>query len=70
MQASSSFYDGVVHGYAPSLPEIMLGIGGVAIAAAMVVLAIKLWRFVPESLDDRSVSNLDDRALPAGLAAV
>jgi Ni/Fe-hydrogenase subunit HybB-like protein len=51
-QESSSFYDGVVHGYTPSLPELMLGLGGVAIAGAVVVLGIKLLRFLPSSLAD------------------
>jgi Ni/Fe-hydrogenase subunit HybB-like protein len=60
MQESSSFYDGVVHGYAPSAPEILLGIGGVAIAAAIVLLAIKLLRFLPESLEDRVLETASD----------
>ena len=37
MQESSSFFDGVVHPYAPSVPEIMLGLGGVAVAAVIVI---------------------------------
>jgi len=55
MQESSSFFDGVIHGYTPSLPEIMLGIGGVAIAAVIAVFGIKVLRFLPESLDDKVV---------------
>ena len=51
MQESSSFFDGVVHPYAPSAPEIMLGLGGVAVAAVIVLLAVKLLQFLPESLD-------------------
>ena len=56
MQVSSSFYDGVVHGYIASLPEVMLGLGGVAIAGIIVVFAVKLLRFLPESLDGGVVS--------------
>jgi Ni/Fe-hydrogenase subunit HybB-like protein len=52
---SSSFFDGVVAGYSPSLPEILLGIGGVAIALIMVVLAVKILRFLPVSLADEVV---------------
>jgi len=52
MQESSSFFDGVVHPYAPSAPEIMLGLGGVAAAAVIVLIAVKLLRFLPESLDE------------------
>jgi Ni/Fe-hydrogenase subunit HybB-like protein len=59
MQLSSSFYDGVVHGYKASLPEVMLGLGGVAIAGIIVVLAVKLLRFLPESLEGGVVSASD-----------
>ncbi len=55
MQESSTFYDGVVHHYTPSLAEIMLGFGGIAIAGAMVVFAIKILRFLPESLENQVV---------------
>jgi molybdopterin-containing oxidoreductase family membrane subunit len=54
-QASSSFYDGVIHAYTPSIYEIMLGLGGFAVAAAMVVVAVKVLRFLPESLADQDV---------------
>lgn len=59
MQMSSSFYDGVVHGYKASLPEVALGLGGVAIAGVIVVLAIKLLRFLPKSLDGGVVAASD-----------
>jgi molybdopterin-containing oxidoreductase family membrane subunit len=52
---SSSFFDGVVSSYTPSLPEIALGVSGFAIAFAAVVVAIKVLRFVPESLADEVV---------------
>jgi len=52
MEVESSFYDGVVGQYAPSMWEVLLGIGGVAMALAIVVLAIKVLAFLPESLDD------------------
>jgi Ni/Fe-hydrogenase subunit HybB-like protein len=57
MQVTSTFYDGVVHLYTPSLPEIMLGLGGVAIAGAMVVFGIKILRFLPESLENQVVDS-------------
>ena len=69
MQMKSSFYDGVVHLYAPSLPEIALGVSGVAIAGAIVVLAMKLLRFAPESLDDSLVAGLEADAAPVAHAA-
>jgi len=52
-QVSSSFYDGVVAAYAPSLPEVALGVGGVALALALVAVALKLLPFLPQSLADR-----------------
>lgn len=54
-EVSSSFFDGVVNHYAPSLPEIVLGIGGCALAIAMVIFAIKILRFVPLSLADEAI---------------
>jgi len=53
MQESGSFFDGRVHPYAPSLPELALGLGGVAIAGIIVVLAVKLLAFLPERLNGR-----------------
>ncbi len=52
---SSSFYDGVVNTYTPSLPEVLLGLGGVAIALLIVVFALKVLRFLPNSLADSVV---------------
>jgi len=54
-EVSSSFFDGVITHYSPSLPEIALGIGGVAIALIMVTIAIKVLRFLPLSLDNAIV---------------
>lgn len=52
MEVSSSFFDGIVNGYAPSVPEVVLGVGGIAIALLMVTIAVKFLRFLPESLGD------------------
>ena len=49
---SSGFFDGVVATYTPSLPEIALGVGGVALALAMVAFALKVLPFLPTSLSD------------------
>ncbi|OHE59711.1 MAG: molybdopterin oxidoreductase [Thiobacillus sp. GWE1_62_9] len=56
---SSSFYDGEVHSYAPSVPELFLGLGGVAIALLVTVFAIKVLRLLPASLDDATVAKLE-----------
>jgi Ni/Fe-hydrogenase subunit HybB-like protein len=50
MEVSSSFFDGQVHAYSPSLPEVLLGLGGVGVAGAIVVFAVKILRFLPEDL--------------------
>lgn len=52
MTVSSAFHDGVINSYTPSAPEVILGLGGVAIALVMVTIAIKFLRFLPESLAD------------------
>jgi len=54
-EISSSFFDGVVGSYTPSLPEILLGIGGIGIALGMTVFAIKILPFLPATLADADV---------------
>lgn len=56
-EVSSSFYDGVVAEYSPSLPEILLGIGGVAIAMAIVAVAAKALDFLPATLADEQLQD-------------
>jgi len=51
MQESSSFFDGAVHPYAPSVPEVLLGLGGVALALAIVAVALRAIALLPERLD-------------------
>lgn len=51
-EVSSSFFDGVVASYVPSLPEAALGIGGIALALVLVVIALKVLPFLPRSLSD------------------
>jgi len=51
----SSFYDGVINLYTPSLPEILLGLGGVAVAIFVVIFAMKNLRLIPESLADDEI---------------
>ncbi len=54
-EVSSSFYDGMVNSYSPSLPEFLLGISGMAMAILIVVFALKVLRFLPASLADAVV---------------
>jgi Ni/Fe-hydrogenase subunit HybB-like protein len=50
MVVSSAFHDGVVAAYAPSVLEIGLGLGGVAFAGVIVLIGLKILRFLPVSL--------------------
>jgi molybdopterin-containing oxidoreductase family membrane subunit len=46
-EVSSSFFDGVVASYAPSLPEVALGLGGVGLALALTLVGLKVLPFLP-----------------------
>jgi len=48
MEVSSSFGDGVVASYVPSLPEFLLGISGVSIAMLITAIALMALRFLPK----------------------
>jgi molybdopterin-containing oxidoreductase family membrane subunit len=51
----SGFQDGVnglPAAYAPSLPEFLLGLGGVAVALLVTAVGIRMLRFLPDSLAD------------------
>lgn len=54
---ASSFFDGVVAAYAPSLPEVALGAGGVALALALTAVALKVLPFLPKSLADGDIDS-------------
>ena len=54
-EVASSFFDGVVASYTPSLPEVALGVGGVALALALTAVALKVLPFLPKSLADGEV---------------
>ena len=55
MEVSSSFFDGVVGEYLPSIWEVLLGFGGVAVALILVVVGIAVLQFLPDSLADNIV---------------
>jgi len=52
---TSGFFDGVVASYSPSLPELLLGVSGIALALVITVFAIKVLPFLPQSLADADV---------------
>lgn len=45
----SSFFDGVVNHYHPSLPEFLLALGGVAMSLLIVVLGMRVLQFLPQT---------------------
>lgn len=47
-QSTSSFGDGQIGSYVPSLPEILLGLGGVATAFLITVVGVRVLHFLPE----------------------
>lgn len=49
--------------YAPSLPELLLGLGGVAVALLITAVGVRVLQFLPESLADEVVS--EDGGTPA-----
>jgi len=46
--AHSSFGDGVVADYRPSLPELLLGIGGLGAAFLITVVGVRAFDFMPQ----------------------
>ncbi|MBK5963725.1 molybdopterin oxidoreductase [Thiocystis minor] len=61
----SGFFDGV-NGqpgpYSPTIPEVLLGLGGVAIALIITVVGVRVLQFLPESLAD-DVVPVDEETL-------
>ena len=55
-EVSSTFFDGVVSDYTPSIYEIALGVGGVAVSLVIVAFIIKVLPFLPTSLADKKSS--------------
>jgi Ni/Fe-hydrogenase subunit HybB-like protein len=60
-EARSSFGDGRIGHYAPSLPEVLLGMGGVAAAFLITLVGLRLFDFAPPADEDGA-------ALPGGAA--
>lgn len=50
--------------YSPSLPELLLGIGGLAVAMLITAVGVRVLQFLPESLSD-TVVPVDEEQAPA-----
>jgi len=55
MEVLSSFFYGAVHPYAPSLPEVVLGLSGIAVTLLIIAMAVKYLPLLPPSLSDAKV---------------
>ncbi len=56
-EASSSFYDGQIANYTPTVVEISLGVGGIALALAITGFAAIVLRILPTNLSDENVGS-------------
>ncbi len=54
MVESSSFFDGQIASYSPSIYEFLLGIGGAALALLLCVIAMRVLPFLPEKLGEQA----------------
>jgi Ni/Fe-hydrogenase subunit HybB-like protein len=64
--AHSGFMDGSVDTYAPSLPEWLLGLGGVGVAFVATAIGVRVLRFMPH--DDAPIRHGTGRHDAAGSA--
>ncbi|MCG8427221.1 MAG: polysulfide reductase NrfD [Chromatiales bacterium] len=48
----SSFFDGQIASYIPTMPEALLGIAGIAVAMTLVAVGARMLRVLPETLED------------------
>jgi molybdopterin-containing oxidoreductase family membrane subunit len=55
MEVSSNFQDGVVASYAPSLPEVALGLGGVGVALLLTVFGMMAFKLLPKDMSDAAL---------------
>ena len=50
----SSFYDNVIHSYVPSIYELGLGIGGIALALIIVLIGLANLKFLPKIIQSKN----------------
>jgi len=48
----SSFFDGMVNSYVPTIPEAMLGFGGIVVAMTIIAIVARMFPMLPDSLED------------------
>ncbi|MBI5163118.1 MAG: polysulfide reductase NrfD [Magnetospirillum sp.] len=68
MEVSSSFFDGQVATYVPTVAEIVLGLGGIAITVLIVVIGATFLRFLPAALGETAPAAEPAEGAPAPAA--
>lgn len=68
---SSIIADGIVASYTPSVPEVLLGLGGIAVALIVLTIGVAAFRILPSSLADATVDpdHVYRKALEAEVVA-
>ena len=64
-EVSSSFFDGSINAYTPSLLELSLGLGGLSLALGITLLGAKILRILPTSLSDANIDPHHRAGKPA-----
>jgi len=54
-EVSSTFFDGVNNAYSATMPEFLLGVGGLGLALVSVALGMKVFKLLPTTLADAQV---------------
>ena len=54
-EVSSSYFDGMINAYRATPAEYMLGLGGIGLSLAMVIIGMKIFRLLPTTLADSAV---------------
>ena len=59
MTATSTFFDGQIATYAPSLPELLLGLGGIGIAFMITLIGVRVLKFLPVDKPGQADAAID-----------
>jgi molybdopterin-containing oxidoreductase family membrane subunit len=62
-QVASSAFDGVVATYAPSLPELFLGLGGMGVAGVIVTMGTWVLPLLPDRAGSEAPDSVTEAAV-------
>lgn len=54
-EVSSSFSDGIINSYTPSLPEFLLGLGGIGLALAIFFTVVRVLPILPDCIKEEHI---------------